>query len=137
MKTKYYWTWDSSVLGIVWIIAVIVAVAMLAGSAAQSVWVQTTQVDFNNATAKLDVDTSSSPGNVTLVQSPTDWTKAQGNPVLDLGTTGSWDDFLVYHPFVLPPGDPPGESDFRMWYMGEDGGSGSRIGFAQSRDGYI
>lgn len=57
------------------------------------------------------------------------WTKDPLNPVLDLGTPGSWDDNHVYLPCVLVVG-----STFHMWYDGNDG-SKERIGHATSPDG--
>jgi len=62
----------------------------------------------------------------------TEWEKYPGNPVLDVGPSGSWDDSFVTFPFVL------GETDgtYKMYYRG--GGSGSstkRIGVAHSSDG--
>jgi len=37
--------------------------------------------------------------NVGMTQ--TEWEKYPGNPVLDLGTSGTWDDYHVFDPIVL------------------------------------
>ena len=57
------------------------------------------------------------------------WIKYAGNPVLDLGLEGSWDDESVNHPFVIFDG-----TAFKMWYRGNDGTT-SHIGCAVSDDG--
>ena len=59
------------------------------------------------------------------------WEKYPGNPVLDVGPTGSWDDKNVFTPFVHFDG-----TQFHMWYGGSDG-SGRRIGYATSSDGIV
>ena len=65
--------------------------------------------------------------NVGMTQ--TGWEKYPGNPVLDLGASGTWDDSGVGGPVVLFDG-----TDYQMWYHGFDG-SNSRIGYATSTDG--
>ena len=68
-------------------------------------------------------------GGSTDLFAQTNWTKNSGNPVLSLGTGGSWDDEGVVLPSVIF------ESDiFKMWYHGDDG-SATRIGYATSPDG--
>lgn len=57
------------------------------------------------------------------------WTKDTLNPVLDIGTPGSWDDNHLLIPCVLLI-----DSTFHMWYDGNDG-SKERIGHATSPDG--
>jgi predicted GH43/DUF377 family glycosyl hydrolase len=57
------------------------------------------------------------------------WTKYAGNPVLDLGPLGSWDDERVLTCSVLHDG-----TRFHMWYSGADGPR-RRIGHAVSFDG--
>ena len=57
------------------------------------------------------------------------WTEYAGNPVLDVGEGGSWDDEYVGAPYVLFDG-----STYHMWYDGDDGTDGS-IGYATSPDG--
>jgi predicted GH43/DUF377 family glycosyl hydrolase len=57
------------------------------------------------------------------------WNKYAGNPVLDLGSSGSWEDLHVHYPYVLYNG-----TSYQMWYSGNDGGN-YRIGYATSPDG--
>jgi uncharacterized repeat protein (TIGR01451 family) len=57
------------------------------------------------------------------------WTKHGGNPVLDVGASGSWEDGDVRSPAVLKVG-----STYHMWYEGDDGAT-TRIGHATSTDG--
>jgi hypothetical protein len=52
-----------------------------------------------------------------------------GNPVLNVGLPGTWDDTHVAAPSVLYDG-----STYRLWYDGNDG-SIRRIGYATSLDG--
>ena len=59
------------------------------------------------------------------------WTEYAGNPVLDVGEAGSWDDERVYKPYVIFDG-----STYHMWYSGLDG-TNTRIGYATSSDGII
>ena len=59
------------------------------------------------------------------------WEKYPANPVLDLGTEGSWDDAHVSHPSVLFDG-----SEYHVWYVG-DHGSQRGIGYARSMDGAV
>lgn len=55
--------------------------------------------------------------------------KQVASPVLSVGTTGSWDQSLVYDPAVLKNGDR-----YEMWYSGSNG-TANRIGYATSADG--
>ena len=57
-------------------------------------------------------------------------TKHPGNPVLYIGTDGTWDDDAVWSPAVLKVG-----SSYKLWYTGEDGSTPSQIGLATSTDG--
>lgn len=57
------------------------------------------------------------------------WTKYTDNPVMNVGTAGSWEDQLIEAPYVLFDG-----STYHMWYSGYDG-LNSRIGYATSSDG--
>jgi len=57
------------------------------------------------------------------------WTKYEGNPVMDLGPEGSWDDSEVTDPCVYFDG-----AVYHMWYAGANG-STTRIGYASSADG--
>ncbi|MGD8777546.1 MAG: hypothetical protein PVH88_01135 [Ignavibacteria bacterium] len=59
------------------------------------------------------------------------WSKNSGNPVLDLGTTDSWDDERLIEPNVILNGS----DDYKMWYSGYDGSSTRHIGYATSTDG--
>jgi predicted GH43/DUF377 family glycosyl hydrolase len=59
----------------------------------------------------------------------TTWTKYSGNPVFNLGTSGSWDDSHISSPSIIYDG-----GIYHMWY---EGGKGStvQIGYATSTDG--
>jgi hypothetical protein len=57
------------------------------------------------------------------------WTKYDSNPVLDTGTSGSWDDGNVKNPCVLY-----NDNMYQMWYVGTDETT-NRIGYATSTDG--
>lgn len=59
----------------------------------------------------------------------TSWTKYAVNPVLNLGSAGSWDDEDVDQPWVIKE-----DSTYKMWYNGNDGTT-RRIGLATSSDG--
>ncbi len=65
----------------------------------------------------------------TTLLAQTDWTKYGGNPVLEVGPAGSWDDQMVGQSSVLIDG-----TTYRMWYSGDDG-THNRIGHATSPDG--
>jgi len=57
------------------------------------------------------------------------WTKYASNPVVDLGTSGAWDDATVLYSSVILDG-----TTYKMWYSGNDG-TDYRIGYATSPDG--
>ncbi len=57
------------------------------------------------------------------------WEKYSGNPVLDLGDTGTWDENEVMHPSVIFDGE-----SYHMWYNGY-GQEMQRTGYATSPDG--
>ncbi len=57
------------------------------------------------------------------------WTKDLMNPVLDIGSASSWENYNVFMPSVLLV-----DSIFHMWYNGDDGYN-ERIGHATSIDG--
>jgi|GEM_PF-3286091 len=59
------------------------------------------------------------------------WTKWQTNPVMNLGASGSLDDYHVYDPDVMRVG-----GEYYMWFTGNDG-SRIRVGFARSADIYL
>lgn len=58
------------------------------------------------------------------------WNKYSGNPILDIGSPGQWDDDLVGNPCVIKDGGV-----YKMWYTGRYSGGGNRIGYATSSDG--
>jgi hypothetical protein len=58
-----------------------------------------------------------------------DWAKYEGNPVLDLGDSGQWDDSGVRTGVVLYH-----EEVYKLWYVGDDGEQ-MRLGYATSLDG--
>ena len=57
------------------------------------------------------------------------WTKYSGNPILSVGTSGSWDDNDIFGPSVIYE-----DRIFKMWYLGNNGSSYA-IGYATSLDG--
>ena len=59
----------------------------------------------------------------------TEWIKYSNNPILNLGLSGSWDDYNVSNQSVIKDGDI-----YKMWYEGFDG-SKRYIGYATSTDG--
>ena len=65
----------------------------------------------------------------TIIDAQTTWTKDPANPVLGLGSNGSWDDGGALLPTVILD-----SGGFKMWYHGSDG-SITRIGYATSNDG--
>jgi len=67
--------------------------------------------------------------NVGMTQ--TEWEKYPGNPVLDVGASGTWDDTEVFSPTILFDG-----TKYQMWYSGDDGPNW-RIGYATSVDGIV
>jgi len=59
----------------------------------------------------------------------TNWTRYQGDPVLDMGPAGSWDSYSILGTCVIKMGNI-----YHMWYGGSDG-MNYRIGHAISPDG--
>lgn len=57
------------------------------------------------------------------------WMKYSGNPILDIGAPGEWDDEFTFSPTIVST-----TSGYRMWYAGLDGVH-FRIGEASSVDG--
>jgi hypothetical protein len=57
------------------------------------------------------------------------WEKYSGNPVVDIGNPGEWDDLYVRSPAVIYDG-----TIYHMWYSG-NGGPTWKIGYANSTDG--
>jgi signal transduction histidine kinase/DNA-binding response OmpR family regulator/predicted GH43/DUF377 family glycosyl hydrolase len=60
------------------------------------------------------------------------WFKYEGNPVMDVGPTGTWDAGNVFALTVVPVRDT-----LRMWYTGNSPTSVDRIGCAWSTDGGV
>lgn len=58
------------------------------------------------------------------------WTKYGGNPVLNVGTAGTWDAAGVASPMVIKDG-----VTYKMWFTGRDASDVGRIGYAASTDG--
>jgi predicted GH43/DUF377 family glycosyl hydrolase len=61
---------------------------------------------------------------------PGAWTKYTGNPVLDAGGSGAWNEAEVFDPWVLLDG-----STYRMWFTGGDAAYTTQLGYASSADG--
>jgi len=59
-----------------------------------------------------------------------DWIKDPGNPVIDVGDPGSWDDHVVRPNTVIAD-----SGTFRMWYGGANTARVVRIGYAESSNG--
>jgi hypothetical protein len=91
-------------------------------------WTQTTQSDFNNG-IKNNVDTFSDPGNVTLSYT---WQKYSGNPIMEIGSPGSWNDQGTAFPTVTKDG-----STYKMWFAGSGNSPNWEIGYAESTDGIV
>jgi predicted GH43/DUF377 family glycosyl hydrolase len=70
------------------------------------------------------------PGATAAVSRPGVWTKYAGNPVLDVGASGTWDDLGIWDPAVVFDG-----SVYHMWYSGASATTPSQIGYATSPDG--
>ncbi|MCK4652818.1 MAG: T9SS type A sorting domain-containing protein [Candidatus Cloacimonetes bacterium] len=66
----------------------------------------------------------------TKVYPQTEWTKYEGNPVLDPGPPGAWDENVVVHPSVLFDG-----TTYHMWYSNYVNALCVNIGYATSPDG--
>jgi len=60
------------------------------------------------------------------------WTKYPGNPVLELGVTGSFDEVTIGEPSVLIK-----DGKYWMWYAGMSAGLKIAIDLAQSDDGIV
>lgn len=66
----------------------------------------------------------------TNVLSQTQWSRYSGNPVLDVGSPGSWDAATVVAHALIRVQDT-----LKMWYMASASGTDYRIGYAWSTDG--
>ena len=60
----------------------------------------------------------------------TNWEKFPGNPVLDVGPPGTWEELGVLALWVLFDG-----TTYHIWYTGLDSNFTARIGYATSLDG--
>ncbi len=58
------------------------------------------------------------------------WTKSENNPVLELGTAGTWDEMAIHDPTVVKDG-----STYKMWYAASGATGNNDIGYATSPDG--
>ena len=58
------------------------------------------------------------------------WTKYEGNPVVDVGPPGSFDELHAWPWSVVVT-----DGTHRMWYTGQDSSGDYRIGYAESSDG--
>jgi predicted GH43/DUF377 family glycosyl hydrolase len=121
--------------------------ALPASADSPRTWTHTTQADFMDAERRdIDVrvlDALGTPygydadprGSVRLWSRPDLWTKYGGNPVLDIGPAGSWDDAVVDEAKVVFDGQ-----QYHMWYLGRkaSGDSGGilpiMVGYATSPD---
>jgi len=61
------------------------------------------------------------------------FTKYVGNPILDLGAPGTWDELHVVNPSVIY--NPAWTNPFRMYYTGINAGMAITAGIAESVDG--
>ena len=57
----------------------------------------------------------------------TDWTKYAGNPILTIGSVGSWDSDILYRPYVLKK-----ENTYYLFYNARRSDDKEQIGFATS-----
>ena len=115
----------------IWLVIYALVIQLVPVIITGDTWVQTTQEDFEEGET-WNTNVTLSPGEVTLDPSPTDWIKGQGNPIIDLGPTGSFDDFEVGSPSVLYE-----NGTFKMWYTGIEGSPyNDKIGYATSSDGF-
>ncbi len=87
-------------------------------------------VDQSKIFTKVNTDVMG--GNVQIVQLATDYSWQKKGVVVDHGSPGDHDAQSAHYPWVLKGSD----GIYRMWYSGFDGGSGYRIMYATSYDGY-
>lgn len=68
---------------------------------------------------------------------PNTWHKYAGNPILDVGTSGQWDDGYIHNEIIIPPWFPSPDGLWHMLYGGGDRATGNiwRGGHATSTDG--
>ncbi len=65
---------------------------------------------------------------------PYTWTKYAGNPILDVGSAGAWDNAQVRFDVVIPAWEAP-DNTWHAFYGGWDGSTTWKIGHATSADG--
>ena len=81
----------------------------------------------------LQPSTSTFPKQINIFRPdgfPGPFTKSASNPVLNTGTSPSWDEMGVYSPSVLWS-----DGTYRMWFSGTDASFTSAIGYATSANG--
>jgi predicted GH43/DUF377 family glycosyl hydrolase len=64
------------------------------------------------------------------VYAQTDWTKFNGNPIMNIGTEGEWDDLFLSSVDILFH-----ENKYKMWYGAGNDFAFAEIGYAESADG--
>ncbi len=79
---------------------------------------------YNLSITKWKIGYAESPDGITWMRDTVN------NPVLDVGSTGQWDDVGAGQPTVIRLGD-----SLYMCYVGSHGGNGTRTGLAVSKDG--
>jgi len=64
------------------------------------------------------------------------WRKYGGNPIIDVGGAGAWDEVTAEKPGVIRRhnGETPSDYKFAVFYRGVPSDGGSKIGFAHSTD---
>ena len=104
------------------------SILLIAAPAKADVATWTDQADFEDGTL-VNLDAASTSGELRLSQDPNGWTKVAANPVLDVGSPGSWDETALGSVTVISDGGV-----FKMWYSGCSG-TVCGIGYAISSDG--
>ena len=89
---------------------------------AESIYKMWYSGDDNSSPPRARIGYATSPDGIT-------WTPHPDNPVIDLGPSGSFDDWHAYYPDVIKDG-----STYKMWYTGDSYGR-HYLGFATSPDG--
>ena len=104
------------------------AVASAATPARAEVVAWTARTEFEDGSL-VNLDATSSPGDLRLSLDPDGWMKIQPSPVLDVGSAGSWDGTSLGSVNVLLD-----DGLLKMWYSG-CAGVICNIGYATSTDG--
>ncbi len=112
-------TWDDEGIGLG---------SVISDTGIFKMWYTGINTDFATSVGRIGYATSTNGIN---------WTKYAGNPVMDVGSAGTWDDVWVFDPYVIRDG-----SSLKMWYSGSNDqicNSGGvellQIGSATSLDG--